>query len=135
MRSTKTIVVEKEVTTWKCDFCDFQTDDNRGCCGSAPIMQCSFCGKDACRNHREAFFENYSDDYPDFYACEDCIPKVNKCNYIAEQIAGRYDIWTEVVKKVYENFEEYQDYLEDYEPPKEHKPIDTWELIENVRRD
>ena len=131
MRSTKTIMVEKEVTTWKCDFCDYQTDHNKGCCGSAPVMKCNFCEKDACREHRKAYFENsWTQDYPDFMACEDCIPKADKCEYIATQVAGRYEIWTEVVDKIWNNFEEYEIYLEDYEPPKEHEPIDITKLYE-----
>jgi len=124
------VMVEKEVTTWKCDFCDTQTDHNSGCCGTSRIMRCSFCGKDACRDHRKVYWENDWEDYPDFCACQDCMPRVDQCEYIARQVAGRYDIWREVVQKVYDNFEEYEFWLEDYEEPKPHEPVDIADLYE-----
>ena len=119
MKTTKTVVVEKEVTTWKCDFCDFEIDneDNRGCCGSAPIMTCHFCGNDACRKHRESIQENSWAENSEFVVCQDCKPKVDMCQHITSNIIGRYDSWVEVMEKIYNNFEEYKDYLEDYIPP------------------
>ena len=91
-------------------------------------MSCYFCGKDACRDHRESYWENTWEDYPDFTACHECKPKVDMCHHVAEQVAGRYDGWTDVVKKIFDNFDEYQDFLDDYEPPRKVEPIDTWEL-------
>lgn len=100
MRTTKKVLVEKEVTTWKCDFCDFETEHNHGCCGTRTIHDCSFCGKDCCKDHRKLYWENpWGDDYPDFCACQDCIEKADKCEYIAHQVAGRYDGWWDVVKR------------------------------------
>ncbi len=113
MRTKTTKTYEKEVTVYKCDFCDYETDHNRGCCGSSPVMQCYFCGKDGCSNHRKSYWENEWEDYPDFTACADCIPKVEKCEQIARMAAGRYDIWRDFVKKVYDEFDDYAFYLED----------------------
>ena len=42
--------------------------------------------------------------------------KVDKCVEIAREVAGRYDFWPDVVKRIYRNFEEYEDYLDDDEP-------------------
>ena len=95
-------MVEQKYTVWKCDFCDYETETNRGCCGTAPIMSCDFCGKDACRDHREYYRENEWEDYPDFIACKDCIDIANKCQYIAGQVAERYDNWWDVVKKIHD---------------------------------
>jgi len=115
MRTKTTKMIEKEVLICKCDFCDFETDHNRGCCGSSPVMECSFCNKDGCREHRKNYRENDWEDYPDFTACEACIPKVDFAEFVAGEIAGRYDIWREVVEKVYNNMEEYDYYREDFE--------------------
>lgn len=115
MRQKIKRMVEEEVTICKCDFCDFETDHNRGCCGSHPVMQCCFCGKDGCKDHRKQYWENEWEDYPDFTACEACIPKVDFCQYVAEQTAGRYDIWRDIVRKIYNNTEEYEHWREDYE--------------------
>lgn len=132
MRTKTTKLVEKEVTICKCDFCDFETDHNRGCCGSSPVMQCAFCGKDGCKDHRKSYWENEYDDYPDFTACADCIPKTDFAQYVAGEIAGRYDIWREVVDKILNNMEEYECYREDYEEfianMEEKKPFQTQEI-------
>jgi hypothetical protein len=92
-------------------------------------MRCDFCEKDACRNHRKLYWE-YDKDYPDFCACQDCIPKADKCEYIAHEVAKRYESWREVVKRIYDNFEEYTIYLEGYTEPKEIKPIQLSDLYE-----
>ena len=73
-----------------------------------PIEQCSFCGKDGCRDHMKAYWEDSCvQDYPDFFACWDCSEKANKCEYIAEQIIGRHESWKDVVDEIFNNFEEY----------------------------
>ena len=92
MRTTKTITVEKGVTTYKCDFCDYSTENNRGCCGTAPIMTCEFCEKDICRKHRDFFTEDHWSDYPyGFWACPDCQPKAEEAWDWAQEHAGRHD--------------------------------------------
>jgi hypothetical protein len=118
MRYTKHVVIEKDIEVYKCDYCDkeVEKDKNQGCCGTAPMKWCDFCGKECCSNHRKLYWENEWEDYPDFCACQDCIEKVDKCEYIARQVAGRYDGWFETVKKVHDNFDDYQPWLEDYEP-------------------
>ena len=132
MRTKIKRMVEQEVTICKCDFCDYETDHNRGCCGSSPVMQCSFCGKDGCREHRKSYWENEWEDYPDFTACADCIETVDFCEYVARQIAGRYDIWRDTVKKIYDNLEEYNCYRDDF---KESKEIDRkWKIRQAMRK-
>lgn len=92
MRTTKTILVEKEVTTHKCDFCDFTTNDNHGCCGWNPLMICSICDKDICRKHRELYSEDPMDDYPHgVMACPDCNPAVKQNWDWLYYNAGRHD--------------------------------------------
>ncbi len=71
MRKTETITVEKEITIYKCDFCDYTTVNNRGCCGVNPIMKCELCSKDICRKHRNSYFE-FDGDYPTITVCNDC---------------------------------------------------------------
>lgn len=75
MITKEEVMVKKTITTYKCDLCDFSTTNNKGCCGSAPIMKCTICKKDVCRNHREFFTEDFISDYPHgFYTCFDCEP-------------------------------------------------------------
>lgn len=77
MRTTRveTKVVEEEITTYTCDFCDYSTERNQGCCGVQPIMSCSICEQDVCPDHRHWFSDDHWSDYPDgFYACPDCQP-------------------------------------------------------------
>lgn len=108
MRTTKTVLVEKQVTTYKCDLCDYSIENNSGCCGSAPIMQCSLCRQDCCRDCRTAMWEHDWNDYPDMMICNGCQPKGQQAWDIAQQIAGRYEDLTEITKKVFENFDEYK---------------------------
>jgi hypothetical protein len=133
MITKEKVMVEQEVTTWTCDFCDTKTTRNSGCCGVQQIMRCNFCGKDACKDHRKLYWEKEWHDYPDLCACQDCIPKVDMCEHVAEQMAGRYDNWREVVKRIYDNFDDYKHWLDDYEGPVERQPLfpeDLWELYE-----
>lgn len=75
----KKVTVNKKITTYKCDFCDFSTKNNQGCCGVLPIEVCDICEKDICRDHREFFTEDYISDYPSgFYACPNCEPTVRE---------------------------------------------------------
>jgi hypothetical protein len=104
VRKSRKIMVEKEITTYKCDYCDYSTTNNRGCCGSAPIMACSFCDKDICREHRDFFTEDWSSDYPSgLYACPDCQQKASEAWYWAIENAGRYD---DIEKIALERFKE-----------------------------
>lgn len=88
-----------KVTMWKCDLCDFQIEDNRGCCGTAPIMQCRMCGKHACREHRAFFTEEQWADYPHgFYACSECEEEAREAWDNAVEEAGRHEDILDVVK-------------------------------------
>lgn len=113
MRITKTIMVEKEITTCSCDVCGKSTDTNSGCCGFAPIMDCYFCGQDCCKDHRRSYWENEWEDYCDMTICSDCLPKGDQAWNIALDIAGRNDDIVEIAKKVFEKFEEYKHMIGD----------------------
>lgn len=98
MRTTETIMVEQTITTYGCDFCNFTTKENRGCCGSAPVMSCDICKKDCCREHRYAFFE-HDGDYCDWRVCSDCFPLANVAWEIALAYATRYENIREAAEK------------------------------------
>ena len=104
MKTVEKKMVEVEVTTWKCDLCDFTTQSNKGCCGTAPIMSCWVCGKDVCRNHRHFFSENPWEDYPrGFYACDECHGEAQAAWDDAVEVAGRYDDILDVVEECIDN--------------------------------
>ena len=108
MKTTKIVLVEKEVTTWKCDFCETSTDHNSGCCGQRQIMTCMYCEKDGCHKHRTVFYEQYDDDYPLTIACQDCAPKITKAIEYAKQQAGYGAYLSDEINKVLANFDEYE---------------------------
>lgn len=91
MRTKRTIVIEKEIITYICDFCTYSTEDNRGCCGFAPIMRCSLCNKDTCSKHRHVYSEDPSSDYYDAIVCDDCNVLFKEAWEWAEKHAERYD--------------------------------------------
>lgn len=92
MRTTRVIMKQHDVTTCTCDFCDISTDHNVQRYGTATIMQCEICDKDACRKHREFFTEDEYNDYPEgIYACSDCQPLVKQWWDHWREYAGRYD--------------------------------------------
>lgn len=102
MKTTRKVMVEKEITTWKCDLCNFTTENNRGCCGVAPIMTCRYCKKHVCREHRHFMTEDYSSDYPiGDYVCDDCYPDAKLAWNEAEITAGRYESILEVWDRIY----------------------------------
>ena len=69
---TKVIkTIEKEEWGYTCDFCGFNTSNNKGCCGTAPIMECGVCGRDFCKDCGTVHFSAYSD-YPEFKYCWSC---------------------------------------------------------------
>ncbi|KKL78969.1 hypothetical protein LCGC14_2019520 [marine sediment metagenome] len=97
MRTTRIEMVEKEITTWKCDFCDKESEGNSGCCGVRPIMICKICNKDCCREHRHWYSEDDWGDYPyGFYACPNCEPNTTLAWDWAMEYAGRHDDIIEV---------------------------------------
>lgn len=109
MRTTRTELVEKQITSYSCDICNWKTENNRGCCGSAPIMTCHFCKKDCCRDCRTTYWENeWSDDRPTLLVCNQCKPKADLIWEIVLDTAGRYDYLLGVIDSVYENFDEYK---------------------------
>ena len=92
MKTTKKILVEKEITTWKCDFCDFTSEGNRGCCGWHPLMTCDVCDKDVCSEHYNFYSEEPWADYPSgVIACPDCNPAVKQNWEWLTVYAGRHD--------------------------------------------
>ena len=101
MRTTEKIMVEKNVTTYKCDFCDRHTKDNSGCCGSRPIMQCSLCKKDMCSSHREWYQEDSSSDYYDAIICPDCNPAFKLAWEHAKEIAMWDDSLSYIATNLY----------------------------------
>lgn len=105
MRTTRTVVVEKEITTYKCDFCEYQTENNNGCCGQRSIMICGICGKDACSVHRKSFYE-YDQDYPDITVCADCLPIFEHVWNYAIREAGRGDDISEFCKQTMKEIEQ-----------------------------
>ena len=111
MRDTRVEMVEQKITTYKCDFCDFSTENNRGCCGTAPIMPCSICDKDACREHRDFFTEDPYEDYPyGFYACKDCEPLARKNWDWFTTYADRHADVVRLTIESVEKGEVYEDY-------------------------
>lgn len=106
MKTTRTELIEKQITTYSCDFCNFKTENNSGCCGHAPIMTCSFCNKDICGDCRH---ELYEDDYDDYYQkliyCPVCAAKALEAWDNAHEIA-RYgaDIF-ELTMKIFKGEE------------------------------
>ena len=77
------MIEEKERTViqkyriWHCDYpgCDYKIENNKGCCGHAPVMQCHFCEKDICTKHTTLEYD--SGDYPILCTCisEECLLK------------------------------------------------------------
>ncbi len=102
MRTTQTIMVEKVITTSKCDFCNFSTTYNSGCCGYRPIMECDFCKKDICSSHRgELAEDDWSDYYPKLLYCNSCAVKAHEAWDKAQEIAGRHDDIFDLTMKIY----------------------------------
>jgi hypothetical protein len=55
-----------QMTHWMCDICEVVTDDNTGCCGSRPIMQCTICGNEVCDECRNSYdYFHWWGDHPD----------------------------------------------------------------------
>lgn len=105
MRTTEKVLIEKEITTYKCDFCVFETKNNGGCCGRAPILRCSFCEKDMCYKHRTEFDED-GGDYYDFCVCPECLPDVQQAWDHAKEYAGRYDDICDVTRSAFKEIRE-----------------------------
>lgn len=119
MRTTKTIMVEKKITTCKCDFCESTTQNNSGCCGVAPIMYCTICEKDMCHRHRKFYTEDEWEDYPyGFYACPDCQPTAGMNWMWLQENAGRLDdIVEEAIEATRKGIRLWDEELVDEEGP------------------
>lgn len=132
MRTTRTVMVEKEITTYKCDFCEYQIENNTGCCGQRSIMECGICGKDACRQHRKSFYE-YDQDYPDITVCADCLPIFKYVWEYARLNAGRNDDISEFCRKTLKEIEQigFEQWKidNDISEPRKHQPVDVGELL------
>lgn len=110
MRTSRTEMVEKIVTTYRCDFCSFSTEHNSGCCGYSAIMSCSICEKDMCHKHRHVYEEEpWSDSYPDFVVCPDCNPDLSVAWNWALCNARRHDSIVEVTKEAFERIKNGED--------------------------
>lgn len=92
-------MIEEVKHHFKCDFCESETDNNRGCCGCRQIEDCWICGKHACYKHRNWFSEDHDSDHPrGFYCCQDCEEEAQAAWSEALSSAGRYEDIIEVVK-------------------------------------
>lgn len=109
MRTTRTEMIPTTITTYTCDFCNFTTENNRGCCGYSAVMSCTICDKDCCHNHRTILSEIPNEDYPSLVICPDCLPKAERAWNIATYIAGRHDDINDVFEQVYNNIDDYKD--------------------------
>ncbi len=110
MRKKLTKMVEKTVTVFSCDICDYSTELNSGCCGTSQIMVCDFCGQDCCSDHRTQYRENDWEDYPDMTLCSTCRDNNGEAAWnLALEIAGRHEDMSEIAKKIFENFDEYKE--------------------------
>lgn len=101
MRTTKSrrrVIVEK-ITTYKCDFCNYSTTTNKGCCGVAPIMTCDVCDKDMCNKHRDFITEDAYMDYPPgIWVCPDCYGIAHEAWEWADLHASRHDDIYEITR-------------------------------------
>lgn len=68
---TKYIQVKKKEVQYICDICGKTVKNNKGCCGSSPIMKCDKCDIDVCSKCRLLHFEGGSD-YPSGCYCLAC---------------------------------------------------------------
>lgn len=102
MRTLRIEMVEKQITTYRCDLCNFTTEHNSGCCGYSTIMICYMCKKDMCHNCRHVYEENSWSDRPDMVVCSECNPDVSKAWDWALDNAGRYDSIVEVTEEAFE---------------------------------
>ena len=113
MKTKRIEMIEKEITTWKCDFCDKESEGNQGCCGTRPIMECKICDKDICYDHRHFYTEDDWSDYPHgFYACTSCKPEADKAWEYAEAFASRHEDIVEKAMEWYTLDKETQDALD-----------------------
>ena len=113
MKKEYSIMVEKKIVEWSCDMqgCTVTTKDNHGCCGSAPIMTCDFCGKHMCGGHRNFYTEKDWEDYPHgLWSCDECDPKAKAAWSIAQDVANRHEDMNDVHKKVFNSIDEYVDF-------------------------
>lgn len=72
MITTKEVPYIKKVITWYCDFCDYHTQNNKGCCGVRNVMGCEICGKHICRKCTTHYQEDDWSDYDDAQICPKC---------------------------------------------------------------
>lgn len=91
MITKEEVLVPTTITTWKCDFCAFETKHNTGCCGWRPVVSCCICRKDMCRKHNNSYQEDESSDYADAMVCPDCNIKFKPAWNWAGENAGRYE--------------------------------------------
>lgn len=108
MRTTKTVVVEKEVTTYKCDHCDYSTTKITGMCGLGNMNVCDFCKSDCCRDHHNVIYED-SSDYYTLGVCKRCWPLTEKIWDLLER--SEWDVNDNedltIKEKTYELFKDF----------------------------
>ena len=92
MKTTKKVIIEKEIDVYKCDFCDYETEHPEGW----SITQCDICKRHCCRHHREIYTEDPYSDKVDIITCLDCKPLMDMAWEWAQDNAGRYDDISEI---------------------------------------
>ncbi len=100
MRTKTTKTVQVEVTTYTCDFCSFAVDSQARVFGGAPVIACHVCERDACREHRIAYFDDPGSDYADAVICTECQPVFDAAWQRADAVAGRHDSRLEVAMRL-----------------------------------
>jgi len=100
VRTKTTKTVQIEVTTYKCDFCDFAVDNQVSKFGTAPVIACHVCKRDACREHRATYSDDSGSDYPDAVVCVECRPVFDAAWQRADEVAGRHDSRLEVAMRL-----------------------------------
>ncbi len=103
MIKEKEIQYTKIIKVWYCDFCDFHIQNNRGCCGVSPIMECVICGKHVCNDHRNHYNEDDFNDYDDAIVCDKCNLGFEPAWDWALDHTGRFDnIYDVAIKRMNE---------------------------------
>ncbi len=60
-----------EINVYCCDLCGKTIEDNRGFCGTTPIMVCEICGRHCCKDCRVSHYDDFGD-CPTAVYCKHC---------------------------------------------------------------
>jgi len=69
-------MIEETYFEIKCDFCDEFVENKYGGVVNN-ITRCLACKKDFCCAHGKYYYDGPNDGYPDFVACQDCVPRID----------------------------------------------------------